>query len=76
MVPEQPGQALDPYGSEPDEIAPVDWQADPAHWLPGRALPIAAGIVLLLTIATIVVCLLVWLTPSMEPLKIPVVGKL
>ena len=66
-------QKADPFG--PDEIAPVDWQADPAHWLPGRSLWIVAGIIAVLTIATIVACLLIWSTPAMEPLNVPTVAK-
>lgn len=70
-----PHDESDLYDARPDDVAPVDWQADPAHWLPGRALPIAAGIVLLLTIVTIVICLIIWLTPPMDAVKIPVVGR-
>ena len=61
---------------EPEtELAPVDRQADPAHWLPGRSLLIVAGIALLAVIVTAVVCLLVWMTPAMDPLDIPSVPK-
>lgn len=59
----------------PDDVAPVDWQADPAHWLPGRALPIVAGVVLVITVVTIVICLVIWITPPMDPLQIPVLDK-
>lgn len=65
-----------PLEDGPDEIAPVDWQADPAHWLPGRALWIVAAVVLALTIATVVVCVISWLTPPMQPVHVPSVGKL
>ncbi|QDP97640.1 hypothetical protein FOE78_18530 [Microlunatus elymi] len=57
------------------EVAPVDWQADPAHWLPGRSLLIVAGAALLALIITVVICLLMWSTPAMTPLHIPSVAK-
>lgn len=69
---------IDPYRRiDPgaDEIAPVDRQADPAHWLPGRALIITAAIVAAALLATIVICLLVWLTAPMHHLQVPVVPK-
>jgi hypothetical protein len=65
----------DPFGAAPDEVAPVDRQADPAHWLPGRALTIAAIIVGIALIATVVICLIVWATPPMHHLPVPSVPK-
>lgn len=58
-----------------DEVAPVDRQADPAHWLPGKALVIAAVVVGAALLATIVICLVVWLTPPMHHLQVPAVPK-
>lgn len=58
-----------------DELAPVDRQADPAHWLPGRGLLIAATVVGVLLVATVVVCLIIWLTPPMHHLQVPSVPK-
>lgn len=58
-----------------DEVAPVDRQADPAHWLPGKALIITAVIVGAALLATIVICLIIWLTPPMHHLQVPVVPK-
>jgi hypothetical protein len=58
-----------------DEIAPVDRQADPSHWLPGRALLIVGAVAALALIITVVVCLLVWTTAPMQPLRVPVVGR-
>lgn len=58
-----------------DEIAPVDRQADPAHWLPGKALVITAVIVGAALLATIVICLVIWLTPPMHHLQVPAVPK-
>jgi len=73
------GLSVDPYRqrweSEADEIAPVDRQADPAHWLPGKALIITAVIVGAALFATIVVCLVIWLTPPMHHLQVPAVPK-
>lgn len=70
---------VDPYrqrlDTEADEIAPVDRQADPAHWLPGKALIITAAIVGAALLATIVVCLVIWLTPPMHHLQVPAVPK-
>ena len=84
-VPDQvPDQILDqlstdtyrqPLDTGADEIAPVDRQADPAHWLPGRALIITAVVVGAALVATIVICLLIWLTPPMHHLPVPVVPK-
>lgn len=65
----------DPFGATPDEIAPVDRQADPAHWLPGRALIIAAVVVGVALVATVVVCLIIWMTPPMQHLQVPSVPK-
>ncbi|GAB3924271.1 hypothetical protein GCM10011575_03120 [Microlunatus endophyticus] len=69
----------DPYRdrveAEADELAPVDRQADPAHWLPGRALAIAAIVIGVLLVATVVVCLVIWLTPPMHHLQVPSVPK-
>jgi|GEM_PF-6138847 hypothetical protein len=80
-APRAPGRIdhVDPYrlqldvGSE--ELAPVDRQADPARWLPGRALVITAAVVGALLLATIVVCLIVWLTPPMHYVDVPSVPK-
>ncbi|MBO0812784.1 MAG: hypothetical protein J2P23_12165 [Microlunatus sp.] len=58
-----------------DELAPVDRQADPAHWLPGRALLIAAVVVGVALAATIAICLALWLTPPMHHLRLPLVPK-
>ena len=78
--PQLTGPALDPRAGrlelQPDDVAPIDWQADPAHWLPGRMLWIAAGVVLVATVVTIVICAVVWLTPPMHPVQVPTVGKL
>ncbi|HEY9289933.1 MAG TPA: hypothetical protein VIP98_01520 [Microlunatus sp.] len=73
--PEAPVQTVAPTPEPEAELAPVDRQADPAHWLPGRSLLIVAGVALLALIITVVVCLLVWLTPAMSPVDLPSVPK-
>lgn len=65
----------DPFDTAADEVAPVDRQADPAHWLHGRALLITAAIIGLALLATIVVCLVIWLTPPMHHLQVPSVPR-
>ena len=73
------GKYADPYRQRldtgADEIAPVDRQADPAHWLPGKALIITAALIGAALLATIVICLVIWLTPPMHHLQVPVVPK-
>ncbi|QGN33323.1 hypothetical protein [Microlunatus sp. Gsoil 973] len=64
-----------PWDEAADELAPVDRQADPARWLPGRALLITAAVIGVLLLATIVVCLIIWLTPPMHYLDVPSVPK-
>lgn len=44
---------------------------DPAPWLSTRALVIIAGISVLALLITIVVCLLLWITPPMQPIEVP-----
>lgn len=58
-----------------DELAPVDRQADPAHWLPGKALIVTAVVVGIGLLATIVICLIIWLTPPMHYLHVPSTAK-
>jgi hypothetical protein len=58
-----------------DEIAPVDRQADPSHWLPGRALLVVGAVAALALVVTVVVCLLIWITAPMHPLQVPIVGR-
>lgn len=58
-----------------DELAPVDRQADPAHWLPGKALIITAAVVGIALLATIVICLVIWLTPPMHHLHVPSIPR-
>jgi hypothetical protein len=58
-----------------EEIAPVDRQADPSHWLPARALLIVGVVALLALIATVVVCVIIWTTAPMHPLHIPTVPR-
>jgi hypothetical protein len=73
--PGRPGAApADPDPPDAD-IAPVDRQSDPAHWLPGRAVLVAAIASAVLLVITVAVCLLLWFTPGMEPLQIPEVEK-
>ena len=72
MTSEQPGSQI---WDAPAEPAPVDRQADPAHWLPGKSLLITAVVVSVLLLVTIVVCLVIWLTPPMHHLQVPSVPK-
>jgi hypothetical protein len=60
-------------GSTPprDQIAPVDLQADPSQWLRGRALLFVTAAAVLALVITIIVCLVIYATPPMEPLQIP-----
>jgi hypothetical protein len=44
---------------------------DPAPWLPTKALMIIAGIAVIALIVTIVVCLLLWITPPLQPMDVP-----
>jgi hypothetical protein len=62
-----------PAGEE--DVAPVDRQADPAHWLPPRALLVVAAVAVLALIATVVVCLTIWTTTPIPPLRIPTVRQ-
>lgn len=64
-----PPGAPDPEPADAD--APVDWQADPATWLRGRTVLVVAIISAVILVVTIVICLLQWFTPAMEPLQIP-----
>lgn len=52
-------------------VAPVDRRADPAGWMAGRTLTIVATVSLLVLIITIIVCLLVWSTPALDPVQLP-----
>lgn len=68
-----PPGAAEQEPADPD--APVDWQADPATWLRGRAVLVVAIVSAVILVVTIVICLLQWFTPAMEPLQIPRVEK-
>lgn len=70
-----PGQPVNQDWDAPAELAPVDRQADPAHWLPGKALIITAVVVGVMLLATVVVCLIIWLTPPMHHLQVPSIPK-
>ena len=73
------GQPVDPYrgsfDTAADELAPVDRQADPAQWLRGKALIITAAVVGIALLATIVICLIIWLTPPMHHLQVPSIPR-
>ena len=69
-------EPVDPaYAEEPDEIAPVDRQADPAQWFSGRQLLIITLVAVVAMLVVGVVCLLNWLTPEMHALHIPVLRE-
>ncbi|GAA2100794.1 hypothetical protein GCM10009841_15950 [Microlunatus panaciterrae] len=54
---------------------PPSVDRDPARWLSSRALPVLTLLLATALLATIVIALLLWHTPVMEPLDIPTAGR-
>lgn len=67
--PESTGQVV------ASDVARVDLQADPSRWLPGKVLGIVGVIAIAAAVITMVVCLIVWLTPPMHSVDLPSVSK-
>ncbi len=67
MVADRPDQ------DQPKPLVDDGETPDPAPWVPTKALMIIAGIAVIALIVTVIVCLLLWITPPLQPLDVPAV---
>ncbi len=46
---------------------------DPAPWVPTKVLMMITAIAVIALIVTVIVCLLLWITPPLQPMDVPTV---